>query len=59
MRDQTTPDTIDITPSPRQYRLMLKAIITCSTIPNDVQWATQELARVRDVQEWQETHDQP
>jgi len=43
------PETMDLTPTPDSYRAMLRLIIKDSPVSADVEWATKELAKVKNV----------
>lgn len=49
---EANPRTIDVTPTPEEYRKMLKAIMEASTVKADRIWAKKELDRVRGVKKW-------
>ena len=44
--------TIDLTPTPEQYRKTLRFLIDHSTNRADVAWAKRELERVKGVRQW-------
>jgi len=44
--------TIDLTPTPEQYRKTLRFLIDRSTNKADVAWAKRELERVKGVRQW-------
>lgn len=61
-RDQEPLDearTMDLTPSPREYRRLLRLVINESPVADDVAWATRELDRVRGVESWAQIGDRP
>jgi hypothetical protein len=48
----TKTTTVDLTPTPEQYRKTLRFLIDRSTNKADVAWAKKELARVKGVRQW-------